>query len=353
MDPDWSPSIFLPPISRLANQLKTDTYELCQPEGRMVGSDGHRVAEDFVRRRLGESGCVPYVNDSFDLPYDGRNTQMPFTNFAGLIPGQNPNLPPLLIGAHYDSVIAAPCADDNGASVAACLAVAKIIKDCGGLNRDLIIAIFDAEEPPYFLGSDMGSTRFYEEQLDWRGVHFALIHDMIAHDVSIPIGSVDMPLPLLKNALFMTGAESNPSLPSLVKEAGIPKGLKLGATLNRYIGDLSDHAVFRKNDIPYLFCSCGLWAHYHRETDTPDRLNYKKLARVTNLSCKILEQADQAPLDEIPKEDHTLDFEIASFKSMVSPGLPLLLKTAGLKKLETRDDIEKMVRWLCNKGLGY
>jgi hypothetical protein len=45
----------------------------------------------------------------------------------------------------------------------------------------------------------MGSHRFYHDQLDARGVHFALILDMVSHDVSIPLGSVDLPVPLSYN----------------------------------------------------------------------------------------------------------------------------------------------------------
>jgi Zn-dependent M28 family amino/carboxypeptidase len=48
-----------------------------------------------------------------------------FCNLAGVIPGSNPHLAPLLVGAHYDSVIAAPCADDNAAAVAIAFSAAE------------------------------------------------------------------------------------------------------------------------------------------------------------------------------------------------------------------------------------
>ena len=51
--------------------------------------------------------------------------------------------------------------------------------------------------------------------------------------------------------------------------------MKLIATLNEYVGDVSDHGIFRRNGVPYLFLSCGHWEHYHQPTDTPDRLNYR------------------------------------------------------------------------------
>jgi hypothetical protein len=316
----------------------------------MVGTGGHRTAEDFVRRRLEEAGSEPYDGDAFDLPYSHRDID--FTNFAGVIPGKNRDLAPLLLGAHYDSVIAAPCADDNGAAVAICFAVAEAAHRHGGLERDLIIAIFDAEEPPWFQSSAMGSNRFYLDQLDERGVHFAMIHDLVGHDVSLPFGGKDVPIPFIKDALFMTGSESHPTLSRIVKTAGIPKRIKLAATLNDYIGDMSDHGIFRKNGVPYLFFSCGMWAHYHQPSDTPDRLNYRKIARITELSRNILREVDGETFTEsASEEDHTLEYEIETFKNLVGPLLPLVLREAGIKELKSREDIDRLVDKLLSFGL--
>ena len=129
--------------NQLITTLENDVRSLCLPEGRMVGTAGHATAEAWVARRLTEIGCQPYRGDSFALPYHfhGRD----FTNFAGIIPGADRDLAPVLIGAHYDSVIEAPCADDNGSAVAITLAVGEAVAQSGGLERDLLVAIFDAE----------------------------------------------------------------------------------------------------------------------------------------------------------------------------------------------------------------
>jgi hypothetical protein len=81
---------------------------------------------------------------------------------VGVVPGRDRSLPPVLLGAHYDSVIDAPCVDDNSTSVALNLAIAEeyVLRP---LERDLVIAFFDAEEPPFFLGDTMGSRRFCED----------------------------------------------------------------------------------------------------------------------------------------------------------------------------------------------
>ena len=241
--------------SSLAALLKSTTYELCRPEGRVVGTPGHVTAERYVALSLAEIGCRPYRGNSFALPY--RRNGIRFTNFAGVIPGKDRSLAPLLVGAHYDSVIEAPCADDNGAAVSICLAIGRLAEQAGGFERDLIIAIFDAEEPPHFHSSSMGSIRFAEDQLDDRGVHFAMIYDLVGHDLAIPasvlpgaLGDRDIAVPFLKDLVFVTGSESHPELPALVGGSPIPGGLKLIATLNEYVGDLSDHGIFRRNGVP-------------------------------------------------------------------------------------------------------
>jgi hypothetical protein len=290
-------------ITRLIAALKTDVHELCRPEGRMVETPGHATAERFVARRLEEIGLLPYRGMDFALPYEWDG--IGFTNFAGVVPGRDRSLAPLLIGAHYDSAIPAPSADDNGAAVAICLALADLAAKHGGFERDLIVAIFDAEEPPYFQGPPMGSIRFAEDQLDDRGVHFAMIYDLVGHDV---------PMALFKDLLFVTGAESHPELPALLDGIALPKKLRLIATLNRYVGDMSDHGIFRKSGVPYLFFSCGRWEHYHQPTDTPDRLNYTKMARITQLSFDVLGRAAETALEPFAGAEDPVAFEAGTFR---------------------------------------
>lgn len=331
----------------LAAALKSDTYELCQPEGRLVGSPGHITAERFVARRLADIGCTPYSGDCFALPYQCYGTD--FTNFVGVVPGRDRALPPLLVGAHYDSAIAAPCADDNGAAVAICLALGKLAKDAGGFNRDLIVAIFDAEEPPYFQTGAMGSNRFHEDQLDERGVHSAMIYDLVGHDVQLP--GIDLPVPELSGLTFVTGAESHPELPDLIEATPLPSELKLIATLNRYVGDMSDHGVFRKNGTPYLFFSCGRWEHYHEPTDTPDRLNYDKMAWLTELSSALLRKIDEAPMHEEATHEDTADFEGRTFQRTLGEAYPFACRWFGVDAIEQRRDVDLVASKLLSVGL--
>ncbi|MCH7228739.1 M28 family metallopeptidase [Haloferula sp. A504] len=339
--------------STLATRLEQDVRELCLPEGRIVGTPGHAVAEAWVARRLGEIDCQPYCGDSFALPYhrDGKD----FTNFAGVIPGEDRSLPPVLIGAHYDSFIPHPCADDNGAAVAITLAVGEAVAGSGGLERDLIVAIFDAEEPPHFQMATMGSNRFYEDQLDGRGVHFALISDLVGHDVSLPAsalgGLAAKAAAPIAPLTFATGVESHPELPGIMGGLQVPDGMKLVATLNDYVGDMSDHGAFRRNGVPYLFLSCGHWEHYHRPTDTPDRLNYQKMAAIARYAESVCRAAAAATLPEFPAQEDTLDFERATWKKALGVLRKPLAKALGVSGFDSREDIDRAASMLQRLGL--
>jgi len=162
-------------------------------------------------------------------------------------------------------------------------------------------------------------------------------------------------LPVLHPLLFMTGTESHPALADALAEAGCAKGLKLVPTLNRYVGDMSDHGVFREHGVPYLFLSCGRWAHYHKKTDTPERLNYRKMERIARQLQQLCRTLDTTPLPR-PKAavEHicdTLDLEIAHMRSSFGPVLPLLLRRAGLDTLKTREDMDRLVASILETGV--
>ena len=221
-------------------------------------------------------GVVPFWDSSFRLPY--RQSNQDFVNLVGIIPGTGGGTP-LLVGAHYDSVIEAPCADDNAAAVAIALEVGRTVGQ-KPLERDLVIAIFDAEEPSPFQGTTMGSSNFYQKQTEGRGFHAAVVMDLVGHDVPLGperIGAMlglksSIPeLPDLRDLVFVTGAESHPALPGIIETTPEPDGIRVLPTLNEYVGDMSDHGIFRKNGVPYFFLSCGHWEHYHRTTAPPTR----------------------------------------------------------------------------------
>jgi Iap family predicted aminopeptidase len=246
----------------------------------------------------------------------------------------------VLIGAHYDSVIQAPCADDNAAAVAIALAAGEHFL-AHPAERDVVVALFDAEEPGFFQTASMGSIRFYEDQRRPEGFHAALIMDLVGHDVPLPVPELGPVIPNFPRLLFLTGAESHPRLPDVVRSSRVA-GLPVVATLNRRVGDMSDHRVFRLNNVPYLFLTCARWEHYHRPTDTPDRLNYEKMARIRGYLIRLTEALAGTELPPAGMHDTTA-FEVQLLReSLGETGSQLLAAAVGLGGLRTSADLDAL-----------
>jgi hypothetical protein len=227
----------------------------------------------------------------------------------------------VLIGAHYDSIIAGPSADDNAAAVAIALSAAEALKRTPRA-RDVVIALFDAEEPPYFLSPDMGSVRFCEDQADARGFHAAIIMDLVGHDFA---------------------------LPALVDACPRPAQLPLVLVHNDVVGDMSDHHAFRLREVPYLFLSCGRWTHYHMETDTPDRLAWGKMAMIRDYVVSLAGALADADLAVAPVD--TTATEIRYLEAALGASLPMVLATLQMSSLKTRADLQRLAMGLQAMGV--
>ena len=307
----------------------------------MVGSPGHDQARAYLERRLAELGLTPYRGEGFALGYRNVRAHVESHNLVGVLPGHERGLPPILVGAHYDSVIAAPSADDNAAAVAIALSAAETLK-AAERARDVVIALFDAEEPPYFLGPAMGSIRFCEDQADARGFHAAVVMDLVGHDFALP-------RPELANLLVATGIESSGALPALIDACPRPDQLPLVVVHNDLVGDLSDHHAFRVRGVPYLFLSGGRWEHYHRATDTPDRLAWGKMALIRDYLVSLVGALAGADLDAPPVD--TTAMEIRYLEVALGPILPAVLAMLRISSLKTRADLARLATGLQSLGV--
>ena len=275
--------------------------QLATAEGRAVGTNGHELAKAYILEQLSLSGLHPHTGESFEIQYD-RDGRV-YSNLVGILEGKYGTMDPILVGAHYDSITGTPGADDNAAAVAILLEMAKDLT-AQTLGRTLICSFFDAEEPPHFLTGSMGSTRYYKDQRN-SSIHCALIMDLVGHDV---------PIPGYEDLLFLTGMESQEELSEIILKTTPPALIRPIPILNSYIGDLSDHHVFRENEVPYIFMSCGIWAHYHSPTDTPDRLNYSKINRIKCYLSDLIKEIDKREFasvfegyDSTPIEAHFIN----------------------------------------------
>ena len=116
-------------------------------------------------------------------------------------------------------------------------------------------------------------------------------------------------------------------------------------TLNSYVGDMSDHHIFRINNIPYLFLTCGRWQHYHRPTDTPEKLNYIKMEAISNVLHSIITECDTASFSKGATYYDTTKTELLYINTVFSD----LLKSYRIPKLQSREGIDRLVQMLFQK----
>ena len=307
--------------------IEKDVKAIATPSGREVGTPSHSDAKEYIARRLKDIGVRPYLSEGLECEYAREGEK--FYNIIGLLPGIDGLASPILLGAHYDTCGQFPGADDNAAAVAVLLSLAEHIKH-HPIERSVVFAFFDAEEPPYFLTESMGSIRFYKDQ-KLTNFHCAIIMDLVGHDV---------PIPGLEDILFIMGMESDQGLGEVVNSSQMPSSIRILPTLSRYVGDMSDHHIFRQEQVPYLFLSCGTWTHYHQITDTPEKLNYVKIEGISKYLLVLTEAVSAKQLPGPFEGYDSSEIEIGYIERVLHPvmtqmGLPIQVKG--------RQDIDQLV----------
>jgi Zn-dependent M28 family amino/carboxypeptidase len=206
-------------------------------------------------------------------------------------PRQGTELPPILIGAHYDTVSGSPGADDNASGLVVLLEVASRLS-LTPLARPVWLVAFCLEEQDR-LGSQAFASRLKEEGRELAG---AIILECVgfsrteAETQQAPPG-VPIAVPTQGDFLAMVGNEASKALVLQLEQDARQQEPRL-KTLSLLVpgrGEAishtrrSDHASFW--DAGYLAVMLTDTAnfrnpHYHRETDTMDTLNLEFLSSV-------------------------------------------------------------------------
>jgi len=207
----------------------------------------------------------------------------------------------VVVGAHYDTVPGSPGADDNASGVAVLIELARM----GVPGR---FVAFANEEMPYFQSGEMGSLAYaaraaaagdkigamlslemlgyyrdearsqhYPPPLSWfypdRADFIAFVGD---------IGSRT----LVRRAIGAFRQSARFPSQGVAAPAAIP-----GVTW-------SDHWSFRQHDTPAIMVTDTAfyrYPHYHLPSDTPEKLDYLRMARVTlGLAAVIKELANES-----------------------------------------------------------
>lgn len=280
----------------LSGQLKADVRALSVEIGErnVFRADSMARTVAWIEDRLREAGYEPErhtyeLGDGAPPAVAGRQAQ----NLVAEVPGTGKPEEALVIGAHYDSVIGSPGANDNASGVAALLALAAWFRE-RPQPRTIRFVVFANEEPPFFMSGDMGSQAYAAHRRQ-RGERITAMMSMdgIAYfsdepgSQRYPAPGLDFIYPSRGNFIaFVTRSRDAPVLREAIgdfrRHASVPSE---GAALPGWLPGVSwsDHWAFWQHDYPAFLVTDTLPFRdpdYHTLDDTADRLDYQRLARV-------------------------------------------------------------------------
>jgi hypothetical protein len=207
----------------------------------------------------------------------------------------------IVVGAHYDTVPGSPGANDNASGVA-------VLIELAAMKVPVRLVAFANEEPPYSFGPEMGSWTWAKRARDLgEPIHAMFSLEMLGY-FRDTAGSQRYPAPLglfyPDRADFIAfvgdlGARGlvRRSIGAFRKSAKFPSE---GVAAPSFIPGVtwSDHWSFRRHGYPAIMITDTAfyrYPHYHRPSDTPDKLDYERMARVTlGLAAMLNELANQA-----------------------------------------------------------
>jgi Zn-dependent M28 family amino/carboxypeptidase len=284
----------LPPLSddgrALASELERDVRALA-----------HAIGERNVHRPKALSAAERHVESSLRLTGLAVARQeyavegVACVNFSIEIAGRSRPTEIVVIGAHYDSVVGSPGANDNASGTAALLALARRFAHTSH-ERTLRFVAFTNEEPPWFHTEQRGS-RVYAKACKARGDDIVAMLSLetlgcysdAENSQRYPISLLNWFYPSRGNFVAFVG---NVTSRSLVREAigtfrahaTMPSE---GAALPSFVPGIgwSDHDSFWSEGYPGIMVTDTAVfrdPRYHTAGDVPDPVDFARLAHVVS-----------------------------------------------------------------------
>lgn len=276
----------------LRDSLKTDVVMLAEeigPRG-VLQSNNLAAAADYIEQTL-EAAGYKVTRQCFEV--DGVNC----CNLEVEILGQTRPDEIIVVGGHYDSVLFdgnCPGANDNASGTAATLAIAREFVNRKP-QRTVRFVFFVNEEPPYFqLQKEKMGSWVYAQRCKEREENIVVMFSLEtigyysdeenSQAYPFPLGFV---YPSTGNFITFVGnvgsrALVRDSISSFRKHAKFPSE---GGALPGYLPGVgwSDHWSFWKAGYQGVMVTDTApfrYPHYHKLSDTPDKLNYERMAVV-------------------------------------------------------------------------
>jgi len=296
----------LPPLTaeqlELRNQLRSDVETLASRIGErnIWRYDSLTAAADFIEKSLTDAG---YKVARQIFLADGKSC----SNIIAELKGKSQPDHIVIIGAHYDSVIGSPGANDNASAVAANLALARHFKDKSPA-KTIRFVFFANEEPPFFQTGQMGSQLYAKSCRDKNEHITAMLSlETIGYYTDKP-NSQNYPPPF---SLFypstgnFLGFVSNLSSRKLLHKAiaSFRANCKFpseGGAIPSFVPGISwsDHYSFWQQGYPAVMLTDTApfrYPHYHDSSDTVDKICFNELAIVTSGIQSIINDLTKLP----------------------------------------------------------
>ena len=289
--------------------MRSLVEDLCSEEcaGRAPGTPEGLAARRVVLKALRAAGLDPHEQD---VP-GCRGA-----NVLAKIDGDDPRY--VIVGAHFDHLGRQGKkvfwgADDNAAAVAILVDVARSLTAKRPDGRGVIFAAFDGEEAPYFLTGGMGSQRFAQDPtapLD--RVDMMVCMDLVGHAFG-PEGLPDD----VRQSVFALGAERSAGTADIVDRlTRAEPGVVVRRADAETVPPLSDYEPFWRREVPFLFLTNGRWRHYHTPEDTPEKLDYPKMAATARWLERFVRESCARPEPRVAFEAWRAD-DAATLRSVI------------------------------------
>jgi hypothetical protein len=243
-------------------------------------------AASWIERRLREMTLRPRRSS---YAVDGHQVH----NIDVVVPGSKPDASVVVVGAHYDSAIGTAGANDNASGVACLLELSRRFANHRG-THELRLVWFTNEEQPHFQTSNMGSLRYARGlAAEGRQVVAMLSLETMGYYSERPDSqrypsAVAGFFPSTGNFLAFVGNDHSADLvrKSIATFRSSARFPSEGVSMSGEVQGIgwSDHWAFWQTGVPAIMLTDTApfrYPHYHRPTDTPEQLDYPRLARVT------------------------------------------------------------------------
>jgi Zn-dependent M28 family amino/carboxypeptidase len=257
------------------------------------------IGERNIWRPSALNDAARYIDDQWNrqgydvkwLPYEISGVSYP--NLEVTREGDARRREILVVGAHYDSVMGSPGANDNASGVAALLEISRKFVAIEPAMTVRFVA-FVNEEPPFFMSEQQGSMVYAKEArnrgddirlmacletIGWYSdqpgsQHYPPLFNLFYPDRANFIGMVSdfRSRSVMLRLAQAFRAHSDFPLQTVATFRFIPG---VSWSDHRSFWRYSYRAVMITDTAPYRY------PHYHTASDTPDKITYPELSRVT------------------------------------------------------------------------